>query len=65
MSKLHLHICLEDDGQSLEVGLYSIQHIGGVEVGPLPFMSFEILSSPAPEFRDWVKDSLVQVIERL
>ena len=65
MSKHHLHLCLEDDGQTLEVSAFSIDHVGGVQVGPIVCFQFDILSSPAPDFPSWVKDTLVQVIERL
>lgn len=65
MSKQHLHICLDDDGQTLHISIFRVETIGGVEVGPFVALDFDVLSSPAPDPNAWMKDSLVQVIERL
>jgi len=65
VTKHHVHVCISDDGTTLEIELSQFTHIGGVVVGPQIVFQTDLLASPAPDLAAWIKDSLVQVIERL
>jgi len=65
VSAQHVHIHLQDDGVTLELEVSYFTAVGGLEVGPRVLFQTDLLSSPAPDLAAWIKDSLVQVIERL